>query len=235
MEHYKRSPFNPCPITKLAVTLFLAVTLMYYVHDVFNVAIVLVICLMFALNGRLLTALKTIIFYTVLWLICSFRYDSGGSFLWMILMIPMMMKIFFLPVLAGKFLVETSDVSSMIVSLEKIHIPRVIVIPIAVMFRYFPAFKDDKRNIKSAMKMRGINFKNPIKYLEYVSVPLLISAVNISDDISKAAETKCISDPCKKTRYNEVRMGFVDFVYVALILGIFIVGQIFTSNVSMWT
>lgn len=67
-----------------------------------------------------------------------------------------MIKLFFLPLLAGKFLIATSDVSSMIVSMEKMRFPKPIIIPIAVMFRYFPAFKDDKKNVKMAMKMRGI-------------------------------------------------------------------------------
>lgn len=56
-------------------------------------------------------------------------------------------------------------------------------------------------------------------------VPLLIISSNISDDIAKAAETKCIENPTKKTRYISVKMKTVDFVYVLLIL-IMIIGGI---------
>ncbi len=115
----------------------------------------------------------------------------------------------------------------MIVSFEKLKIPRVIVISLSVIFRYFPAFRDDKKNIKMAMKMRGISHKNPVKYLEYVSVPILISATNIADDISKAAETKCIADPCKKVRYKEVRFSYIDIIYIVLIVTITILGRIY--------
>lgn len=68
------------------------------------------------------------------------------------------------------------------------------------------------------MKIRGITFKNPISYIEYVIVPLLVISSNISDDIAKAAETKCIENPVKKTRYISVKMKIVDFVYVLSIL-----------------
>ncbi len=110
--------------------------------------------------------------------------------------------------------------------MEKMKFPRAIIIPIAVTFRYFPAFKEDKKNIKRAMKMRGITFKNPLRYFEYVGVPMIISATSIADDISKAAETKCIADPCKKTRYFEVKFGMADVVFVAVILCLHTVGRI---------
>ena len=68
------------------------------------------------------------------------------------------------------------------------------------------------------MKIRGITFKNPISYIENVIVPLLVISSNISDDIAKAAETKCIENPVKKTRYISVKTKTVDFVYVLSIL-----------------
>lgn len=41
---------------------------------------------------------------------------------------------------------------------------------------------------------------------------------NIVDDISKAAETKCIESPLKKTRYTKVCMRKVDLVYSVLMV-----------------
>ena len=73
------------------------------------------------------------------------------------------------------------------------------------------------------MKIRGINPVNPISYLEYVTVPLLVTSSNIADDIAKAAETKCIENPVGKTRYSELKIGIADFVYggfiIALVIG----------------
>ncbi|CAG5143793.1 cobalt transport protein [Streptococcus pneumoniae] len=77
-----------------------------------------------------------------------------------------------------------------------------------------------------AMRVRGINFKNPVKYLEYVSVPLLIISSNISDDIAKAAETKAIENPIAKTRYIRVKIQLIDFVYVLAVAGLIVGGLI---------
>ncbi len=220
--------FNPTPISKLLVTLFLSFTLGMVKNEIFILSVVFFIAVFFSLNNRVKTAFKIVVFYGVVILIINnaskFEYQFVKNY---ILIFIVMIKIFFLPFLAGKFFIATSDVSSMIVSFEKMRFPKVIVIPLAVVFRYFPAFKDDKKNIKMAMKMRGISHKNPIKYIEYVSVPMLISASNIADDISKAAETKCIADPCKKVRYNEVNFGVIDIIYILGVLVLFLGGKIY--------
>ncbi len=220
--------FNPTPIAKFLMTIFIGLNLTAQINELSQLFVVIFIAVFFALNKRLKTALKTIIFYGVV--IFTLRYASLLDVDFVknyVLTFIIMAKIFFLPFMAGKFLIATSDVSSLIVSFEKMRFPEFLVIPIAVMFRYFPAFKDDKKNIKMAMKMRGISFKNPIKYLEYVSVPMLISAINIADDISKSAETKCIADPCPKTRYRDVAFGIADIVYVVGIVTLIIVGRIY--------
>lgn len=69
-----------------------------------------------------------------------------------------------------------------------------------------------------AMKIRGIKITNPIKYLEYITVPLLIISSTIADDISKAAETKCIGNPIRKTRYVDITIKGMDFVYTGVLV-----------------
>ncbi len=220
--------FNPTPISKILVTLILSLTISGIINEIFTVSIIIFIAICFALNDRAKSAIKVLIFYAILFFGIRVLGNLKGYFVIdNILILLVVIKLFFLPFLAGNFLISTSDVSSLIVSFEKLKFPKVIVIPLAVMFRYFPAFKDDKKHIKMAMRMRGITFRNPIKYLEYISVPILISATNIANDISKAAETKCISDPCKKTRYYEVKFRIIDFVYVFGIISLYALGRIY--------
>ncbi len=220
--------FNPTPISKLIVTLFLAFNLTAEISELYSIIIIAVIALFFALNSRAKTAIKSIVFYLVIEFLLKYVGDLDIDFVKnYILIFVVIIKIFFLPFFAGKLLIDTSDVSSLIVSFEKMRFPEVLVIPISVMFRYFPAFRDDKKNIKMAMKMRGVSHKNPIRYLEYVSVPMLISASNIVDDISKAAETKCIADPCKKTRYKEVKFSYIDVVFITIIVVLTVLGRMY--------
>ena len=170
--------------------------------------------------------MKNILFFAVFSLLIP-NLDvirNMNAILMMFFMLFAVCRMFYLPFSAGSFFVKTSDVGSVISSMDKIKLPRTVSIPIAVMFRFFPSFKEESRNIKLAMRIRGITFKNPIKYIEYVIVPLLVISSNISDDIAKAAETKCIENPVKKTRYIPVKIKAVDFVYVFFMVSMVIGG-----------
>ena len=97
------------------------------------------------------------------------------------------------------------------------------------LFTIISIFVEEKNSIKMAMRIRGIETKNPVKYLEYVAVPLLIISSNIADDISKAAETRCIANPIKKTRYVSVRIHLIDFIY-AVTISVIVAGGIICSH-----
>ena len=86
--------------------------------------------------------------------------------------------------------------------------------------------EEERRNIKLAMRIRGVTPKNPLKYLEYVAIPIITISLNIADDISKSAETKCIAMPCQKVRYNEVKSGLADIVFLSIIVLIEIGGRL---------
>ncbi|MGF7109303.1 energy-coupling factor transport system permease protein [Treponema pedis] len=221
------NPYNPNPISKLLVTFSLGFAVFYKVNTCFEWGIVFLLSALFYKNGLKKEALKNILFFGVLCLIVP-NIDvirNMNAILMMGFMLFAVFRMFYLPFSAGSFFIKTSDVGSLISSMDKIKLPRTVSIPIAVMFRFFPSFIEERRNIKLAMRIRGITFKNPISYIEYVMVPLLVISSNISDDIAKAAETKCIENPIRKTRYISVKLKIVDFVYVFLMV-IMIIGGI---------
>ena len=108
--------------------------------------------------------------------------------------------------------------------MDMLKIPQAISIPIAVMFRFFPSFHEERKHIKWALQIRGIAVSNPLSYLEYVTVPLLVISSTIADDIAKAAEVKCIENPVKKTRYIKVPFGVADLLYPGLIISCVMMG-----------
>jgi energy-coupling factor transport system permease protein len=215
------NPYNPNPITKLATTFLLGLTVIHEMNAYFEWAAVLALSFVFYKNEFKKDAVRNIIIFGLLSLLPNVNViESTNIFLKMFLMLLLVLRIFYLPLTSGVLLVKTSDVGSIISSMDKLKLPRAVSIPIAVMFRFFPSFKEEGQNIKRAMKIRGIGFKNPIRYIEHVTVPLLIMSSNISDDISKAAETKCIENPNKKNRYISVKAKPIDFVYAISILAI---------------
>lgn len=220
MPVFLDNPYNPNPISKLMVTFLLGFAVFHKVNIYFEWAIILLISFLFYKNGFKKEALKNILFFGVFSLVIpSLDVIRNMNVILMIFfMLFAVCRMFYLPFCSGSFFVKTSDVGSIISSMDKIKLPHSIFIPIAVIFRFFPSFREESHNIRLAMKVRGITLKNPISYIEYVMVPLLVISSNISDDIAKAAETKCIENPVKKTRYISVKMKIVDFGYVLLVL-----------------
>lgn len=219
------NPYNPNPITKFLITFLVGLTVLHHIEFYFEIGIVLLISFLFYKNGFKGDAIKGVFFFGVFSILPKLNMiENSHIMIKMFFMLFIVAKMFYLPYLSGKFMIKTSDVGSIISSMDKLRLPSSISIPVAVMFRFFPSFKEEKYNIRLAMKIRGISFKNPVSYMEYIIVPLLVISSNIADDISKAAETKCIENPIKKTRYIAVRLRVIDFVYVALILVIVIGG-----------
>ena len=226
MYYINDKRLNPNPITKFFVVVLLGFTVVHYINHYLEIAAVLVISIMYLINGFRREAIKNILVFGVLFFVPSFSALAKlPIFILMMLSLLALCRMFYLPFVAGKFMIKTSDVGSIISSMDAIKIPKEVSIPIAVMFRFFPSFVEEKNSIKMAMRIRGIETKNPVKYLEYVAVPLLIISSNIADDISKAAETKCIANPIKKTRYVSVRIHLIDFIY-AVTISVIVAGGI---------
>lgn len=168
------APFNPNPISKILVVFITGLTVMHSINIRFELAIVCLIGILLYLNGYKKTLFKWIILCGILYSLPNFMVLSElNPIVKMFLSIPIVIRMFILPFMAASFMIKTSDVGAIISSMDKLKISKNVSIPIAVMFRFFPSFKEEKKNIKMAMRVRGISFKNPVKYLEYVSMPLL--------------------------------------------------------------
>ena len=89
-------------------------------------------------------------------------------------------------IMMGAYLIASTSVSEFIGAMERMHLTEKIVIPLSVIFRFFPTVSEEYQAIRDAMKMRGIRFggKNPFLMVEYRLVPLIVSVVKIGDDIS---------------------------------------------------
>nr|WP_236577986.1 energy-coupling factor transporter transmembrane component T [Streptococcus salivarius] len=218
MFSIKSNHLNPNPISKFLAVILLGMTGIHSINHYLEWAAVLVISTMYFINGFKKDGVRNILVFGVLFFVPNFSVLATFPLaIKMFLSLVFVCRMFYLPYSAGKYMIKTSDVGSIISSMDVLKIPNAVSIPIAVMFRFFPSFADERKNIKMAMRIRGIETKNPVKYLEYVFVPLLIISSNIADDIAKAAETKCIANPIKKTRYISVGIGLIDLIYISLI------------------
>ena len=227
MYSVKSNSLNPNPIPKFFVTVLLGFTILHSINHYSEWALIIVISIMYFINGFRKEGIQNIIVFGILFFVPDFTILAKFPLvIKMLLSLLFVVRMFYIPYASGKFLIKTSDVGSIMSSMDFLRIPKAVSIPIAVMFRFFPSFEEERNNIKMAMKIRGIEIKNPIKYLEYIAVPLLIISSNIADDIAKAAETKCIANPIKKTRYITVRVHIIDFIYAFIMTAIVVGGRL---------
>ena len=125
----------------------------------------------------------------------------------------------FLPcIMMGRYLMESTTVSEFTAAMKKLHVSDNFIIPLSVMFRFFPTVVDEADSISCAMKMRGINIggRHASKIIEYRMVPLMTCCVNIGEELSAAALTRGLGGEVKRT--NICRIGFHLQDYAALIL-----------------
>lgn len=227
MYSVKSNSLNPNPIPKFFVTVLLGFTILHSINHYSEWALIIVISIMYFINGFRKEGIQNIIVFGILFFVPDFTILAKFPLvIKMLLSLLFVVRMFYIPYASGKFLIKTSDVGSIMSSMDFLRIPKAVSIPIAVMFRFFPSFEEERNNIKMAMKIRGIEIKNPLKYLEYIAVPLLIISSNIADDIAKAAETKCIANPIKKTRYITVRVHIIDFIYAFIMTAIVVGGRL---------
>lgn len=121
-------------------------------------------------------------------------------------------------VMLGSYLISTTKVSSFLAAVSRFHLPKGFTIALSVTLRYFPTMGEEWHSIRDAMALRGISasagalLAHPLKTMEYVYVPMLISASRISDEISQAAITRGIDHVGKRSCLEEIRFSIWDFL-----------------------
>lgn len=128
--------------------------------------------------------------------------------------------------LLGYYLLSTTTVSEFVASMERLHIPRQIVIPLSVMFRFFPTIAEESASINDAMRMRGISIGKTrgglVALMEYRLVPLFISCVKIGEELSSSALTRGMENPVKRTNICRIGFSAADAVFIAISTVVFL-------------
>ena len=125
----------------------------------------------------------------------------------------------FLPgIMMAAYLVSTTTVSEFTAAMLRMHISEKIIIPLSVMFRFFPTVMDEAASISAAMRMRDIRFggRNAGKMLEYRLVPLMTCCVKIGEELSAAALTRGLGGEVRRTNICKIGFRFADWVVIAL-------------------
>lgn len=149
----------------------------------------------------------------------------SGMLSFMVLAVSSIMTRFAPGIMTGAYLISSTSVSEFIGAMEQMHITEKIIIPLSVIFRFFPTIGEEYQAIRDAMKMRNIRFggRNPFLMIEYRLIPLMVSVVKISDELSAAALTRGLGAPVRRTNVCEIGFHVQDIIAIVLCLACFAV------------
>lgn len=118
----------------------------------------------------------------------------------------------------GAYVVGTTTVSEFTAGMLRMHISEKIIIPLSVMFRFFPTVLDEAVSIRSAMQMRDIRLggRNAAQILEYRLIPLITCCAKIGEELSAAALTRGLGGETRRTNICKIGFHLQDFLVIAL-------------------
>ncbi|MGX6961647.1 energy-coupling factor transporter transmembrane component T family protein [Vagococcus xieshaowenii] len=217
------------PRSKLVTVLFASLLLMFRFSLIIELAFMTLLFLLFILEGSWQRGL----FYylsclSILWLSDWLLNYINHPFITFISFGVIVLRRFFPTIMAAGFAANKTKTSQWIATLKKWHFPFSIIVPLAVLFRFFPTFSQDIKHLVNAMRFRGIIhsfwdlIRHPFRTIEYLVVPLLMSTENISLDLSAASLTRGLGNPEKQTSIYAIRFAWYDYFlcFIIILLGI---------------
>ena len=133
---------------------------------------------------------------------------------------------FFPVIICIALIYKTTRVSQIMATMAKMKVPKGVTISLAIAIRYIPTLTEEWKHIREAMWMRSVTsgFNNPLiklgKKLECYFVPLFVSAIKPSDDLSAAAMTRGLDNPTPHTCRNYRTMNGMDYFMIFMSVGI---------------
>ena len=186
-----------------------------------NYVLMVFASLVLLLSGKIKRTLIFIIIYGLFFGTSIFFmnvFQVGG----IVIFLSIMMQ--FLPCLMmATILFKDYTTAELLSTLEKLPLPRNLVVAVIITLRYVPTFKREFGYIKESMRLRGIAFtwKKPIESFRYFIVPQLFRCTALAEEVTSAGLVKGIDANIKRTSYYEQKFRKSDtFLAILLIFGI---------------
>ncbi len=191
--------------------------------EVGSFALITGFALFIALGNGAKWAFKMVLFYVVVaYLNALLRYVS-------VPVLSVIMSVFGVTVLklipimmVGLWILRTTHMDDLMVSLQRLRLPQAVTIPLVVMFRYIPTLKIEYRMIRNTMDIRGISdtlwkrITRPIATIEYILIPLLMRCLKVTDELAASGTTRGLELEQKRYALNHIRFSWKECFASAL-------------------
>ena len=213
------------PLTLVILNILFPVVIFLGKGIIYETICLLIAIVVLSIYKRYLQILKFIIWYisfsilaylisisNIIWIA-----DLFGTLVYIFLrMTPVMMIAY--------ILVKDIKSNELLSAFEQIYLQKKIMLSITVALRFFPTYKLEIRMIRESLKMRNINLKitEPLKFLEYWLVPVLMRMNLIAEEMTATAMTKGVESPMRRTSFYNVRMRIIDYIFLIIVFIIFV-------------
>jgi energy-coupling factor transport system permease protein len=119
-------------------------------------------------------------------------------------------------------MIATTKVGELVSAMQKLRIPKPVVITFAVTLRFFPTAREEFASIQDAMRLRGIGLSarnvltRPLTVMECVLIPMMMRCATIAEELSAAAVTRGIESGGRRTSVIALEMRARDWIAIAL-------------------
>ena len=225
------------PRTKILLLLLCILSAMMAPSLYYELGLVVLIGLFGACCGKWKYAWKGAAFCGLIALLTFWIMDpmTGTWRTMFIAFLGLFHKVYPCGMLSG-IVISTTKVSEFLSAMNRVHAPKNLVIPLAVMLRYIPTIQEDWRFIKDAMRLRDVSpslkglLTHPGMTVECIYVPLMMAASKAADELSIASITRGIENPKPRTCLMQIRMGPADAAAI-LCFGAFFAAGLYGKGV----
>lgn len=187
--------FRMDPRAKLYLLLLANLMLLFHVGTGAEAAATALCLLLFFLSGKARAGVRLSVLYFGLLAVDLFVVPRAGEsvLLNLLSLVSVGVRMMLPCIITGAYAFSTTTVGELTAALRRMHLPESIIIPCAVVVRFFPTVGEDYRHIRAAMALRGIAagrgalLRHPVQSLEYILMPLLMNSNNVAQDLSAAA------------------------------------------------
>lgn len=212
IDWFKNKKLSIDPRTKVILLLLCVFSAMLAPSLQYELALIMIIGIFGVCCKKWKYAFKGIIFYLLIYMFTFWTLDnmSGTLRTMFVAFLGLFHKVYPCGMLSG-IVLSTTKVSEFLSAMNRVHAPKKLVIPLAVMLRYIPTIQEDWHYIKDAMRMRDISpslkgfITNPSMTVECIYVPLMMAASKAADELSIASVTRGIENPKPRTCLVQIK------------------------------
>lgn len=213
------------PRSKLATVMCASLLLMLRVEPIVEALFVLLMFVLLTLNGGFKKGIALSFLYSVIFCLERFLFkEITGPLTALLSFFLAANRLLIPPIMGAMFAANKTKMSEWIAAMKKMRVPTTIVVPFSVVCRFFPVLIQDFKEIRRAMKFRGVGInssdllKHPLLTLEYIIVPILVSVENTSIELSAASLVRGLGTTAKHTSIYEIKFKIQDYLLVLFLL-----------------